>query len=107
MRSAEETLTLFKQALEKRRAYVRRRLIRLELAEKEYVSANRKGDRGRVPEKYQGRLILRGGMLSELTTISGLLMAIEKGEWHPDVLITKLSTNPSNSLPFNPYNHKP
>ncbi|MFF2532197.1 hypothetical protein ACFVS2_25140 [Brevibacillus sp. NPDC058079] len=90
MRSAEETLILFKQTLEKRRAYIRRRLKKLEEAESQYVSKNRKGDRGRTPTKYKGLISLRGGMLSELTTVTGILTAIEKGEWHPDALYNEV-----------------
>jgi hypothetical protein len=83
VRTPEETLTLFKQALEKRRAYVRRRLHALDEAEKQ-ERAEWKGLRGRPPETYKGRIAMRGGMLSELTTITAMLKQIEAGTLHPD-----------------------
>ncbi|WPS85544.1 hypothetical protein SMD22_00355 (plasmid) [Brevibacillus halotolerans] len=86
MRSAEETLILFKQALERRKAYVRRQLKKLNEAETQYATENRKGNRGRAPEKYKGLISLRGGMLSEHATIAGLLTEIENENCHPDDL---------------------
>ncbi len=84
MRSAEETLELFKQALEKRRAYVRRRLQVLDQAEEEYKKETQWGGRGRRPQQFAGRKTMRGGMLSELTTVTYLLSEIQAGKLHPD-----------------------
>lgn len=79
MRNAEETLELFKQAIEKRRAYLRRRAVAIKEAQ-----AKSEKKRGVPPYYYLDAL--RGGMMSELTTLNGILLGIEKGDFHPDEL---------------------
>lgn len=69
MRTAEETLELFKKVLENRKTYVRGKLDGVKLA-----------DRRHQP-RYD--LIMRGGMLSELSTIECVLRMIESDSDDP------------------------
>lgn len=92
-RSAEETLELFKQALQKRRDYLRRRLDSIKKAEVE-DEKGRGRKRGRSPETYRGFLLARGGMLSEIATVTAMLNDIENGKSHPDELY-KVEDDPS------------
>ena len=78
MRNAEETLSLFKQVLQQRRGYVRSKV----KAAKEAL-ANGKPKQGRPQSGLESELALRGGMLSELSTIECVLKMIEQGDKEP------------------------
>jgi hypothetical protein len=72
VRNAEETLDLLEKAITKRRDYVRRQLSKIQ-------------QKGREQQpKYERAL--RGGMLSELSTITSVLKQIQSGKIHPDEL---------------------
>lgn len=73
MRSAVETIELLKQALEKRRSYLKRRID--EIPE----SSSRKSGPV-ITQMY------RGGMLNEMSTVWWLINEIESGSAHPDDL---------------------
>ncbi|AIQ29336.1 hypothetical protein P40081_15135 [Paenibacillus sp. FSL P4-0081] len=79
MRTAEETLELLLQGMDKRRQYLRRKLRRIE----GHGTQPRRGggsDLNRL--KYSGR----AGMLSEHATIHCMLEDIRNGRQHPDNL---------------------
>lgn len=69
MRTADETLHLFRQVMNQRREYVRGKLKAIEMKGRE-----------QQPRYEQA---LRGGMLSELSTIECVLDEIEKGKSDP------------------------
>lgn len=86
-RSSDEVLILFKEALHKRRLYLRRRMEEIDQAEKvsnDQRKEEGKSNRGRTSDNYKSSRALRGGMLSEIATITGMLDAIESGKMHPD-----------------------
>jgi hypothetical protein len=64
--TAEQTLDSLKKVMEKRKAYVRYK----------YSTIEQKG-REVQPQLEQ---MLRGGMLSELSTINGILQMLESGD---------------------------
>lgn len=75
--SAEETLQLLEQALAKRCAYVRRRIDRIPTVERKQGPRDYKTTYSRA---------LRGGMLSELSTVHSLIKQLQAGAIHPDKL---------------------
>lgn len=85
MRPAEETLELLKLGLKKRHAYLRRMARRIDEAEKQEIAEwKSKGGRGRHPERYKSKSMLRGGMISEHATIMCMLREIEAGTFNLD-----------------------
>lgn len=72
MRTPVETLTLFKQVIKQRRSYVRKQLKEQSLHKKRP---------GRSSHLYGEAS--RGGMLSELGTITTILKLLEKGDNEP------------------------
>ncbi|MBD0381220.1 hypothetical protein [Paenibacillus sedimenti] len=70
MRTADETIELFMQALNKRRAYLRRRIDEIQ-------------KQGRALQPHLAKA-LRSGMLCEITTVECLLKLIQDGKIHPD-----------------------
>lgn len=77
MRSAEETIDLLLQGMDKRRQYLRRKLRQIE-AKGTRPAAGRPNESNRL--KYSGR----GGMLSEHTVIRCMLEEIRSDRMHPD-----------------------
>lgn len=77
MRSADETLNLLLQAMDKRRQYLRRKVRRIE-ARGIGPGPGRPNESNRL--KYSGRV----GMLTEHATILGMLERIQSGRMHPD-----------------------
>lgn len=77
MRTADETLNLLLQAMDKRRQYLRRKVRRIE-AKGIQPRQGRPNESNRL--KHSGRV----GMLSEHTTILGMLERIQSGRMHPD-----------------------
>ncbi|OMD19456.1 hypothetical protein BJP48_10790 [Paenibacillus odorifer] len=76
MRSAEETLELLLQGMDKRRQYLRRKLRRIE---KRGTKPRRGGGNELNRLKYSGR----AGMLSEHATILCMLEDIRHSRQHP------------------------
>ncbi|KUP22392.1 hypothetical protein [Paenibacillus sp. DMB5] len=77
MRTADETINLLLQAMDKRRQYLRRKVRRIE-ARGIQPGKGRPNESNRL--KYSGRV----GMLSEHATIRGMLERIQDGRMHPD-----------------------
>lgn len=89
VRSSDEVLSLLKQALQKRRLYLRRRLEEIDEQERSYKEQRQeegKSNRGRSSYDFRSSRALRGGMLSEISTITGIISGIESGDIHPDDL---------------------